>query len=100
MAFFGGFFTTIIFGFFVYAFSIGSFFVQKEIKNPKTGEAYNIAELMSVTYALLFGMMQGLQIIPNLSATARAKVVGAKVFELLDRKSLIADDEEIRTTEE
>jgi hypothetical protein len=45
-----------IFGYFVFTYYIATVFVEKGIVNPKTGEAYNIEEIVSITQAILMGM--------------------------------------------
>ena len=40
---------TMIFGFFVFTFYIATVFVDKGVKNPISGNPYNIVEIVSIT---------------------------------------------------
>lgn len=84
---------TLVFGFFLYAFFVGSIFIEQNVLNPNTGKLYTIQEIVSVGQAILMAMIQLTNIVPNLRQTVKALVVGRKVFDILERKPLVADSE-------
>jgi len=101
-----GFFAFFLFSFYAYAFWLGGYLIGIEYKNinfedtssnpgmlntldPST---YNVANVLMI----LLGMMMGLVIVvslgPNITAVTKAKAVGAKVFEVIDRVPEIKDE--------
>lgn len=62
------------------------------MKNPNTDSPYTISEIISITQAMLMALMQMMQIVPNLKQSAKACVVGKKVFDIIEREPLIKDE--------
>lgn len=88
-----------IFGYFVFTYYIATVFVEKGIVNPKTGEAYNIEEIVSITQAILMGMGQLTAILPNITNLSKALVVGKKIFDVVERVSEIGENSDEDKTE-
>lgn len=82
-----------IFGFYVYSFWIASQYIGDRVNNPKTGNPYTLAELLSVLVSLITGMTMLFGLTPNIQAIVRAKVVGAGIFEVIDRVPAIKDND-------
>lgn len=82
-----------IFGFYVYSFWIASAYIKDRVNNPKTGNPYTLAELLSVLVSLITGMTMLFGLTPNIQAIIRAKVVGAGIFEVIDRVPAIKDND-------
>ena len=80
-----------IFGFFLYSYYIATVFVQKQVLNPQTQTPYTVSEIVAVSQAMIMSMMQILGILPNVTAVAKAGVMGKKVFDIIERQPLIQD---------
>ena len=59
--------------------------VQNKVINPNTGKTYNITDIVTITQGLITAMMQLMNVMPNISNVARARVVGKKIFDILER---------------
>jgi len=82
-----------IYGFYVYSFWLASKFIQDNRINPNTGNPYNVGELLSIMVSLITGMMMLFGLTPNIQAMVKAKVVGFMIFEVIDRKPEVRDNE-------
>jgi ABC-type multidrug transport system fused ATPase/permease subunit len=70
---------------------IGSHFVQNKRINERTGDVYNTGEILSSIIAFLNSMLTMIQLTPSIQALIKSKIVGAKVFEIIDRVPHIRD---------
>ena len=82
-----------IFGFYCFSFWIATVYIDQKMVNPNTGSLYTVGDLLSVLVSLMTGMTMVFGLNPNVQALVRAKVVGKMVFEVIDRKALISDNE-------
>jgi len=88
-----GVFRLAIFGFYCFSFWIATVYIDQKMVNPNTGSLYTVGDLLSVLVSLMTGMTMVFGLNPNVQALVRAKVVGKMVFEVIDRKALISDNE-------
>jgi len=88
-----GVFRLAIFGFYCFSFWIATVYIDQKMVNPNTGSLYTVGDLLSVLVSLMTGMTMVFGLNPNVQALVRAKVVGRMVFEVIDRKALISDNE-------
>lgn len=81
----------LIFGFFLYSYYIATVFVEKQVINPNTDTPYQVGDIVAVSQAMIMSMMQIIGILPNVTAVAKAGVMGKKVFDIIERQPLIQD---------
>ena len=64
-----GMFKGLLFGYYVYAFYIGTIYIEKGKPNPcNGGQIYNTGEILSVFIALMTGLMMVFGLGPNMEA--------------------------------
>jgi ABC-type multidrug transport system fused ATPase/permease subunit len=88
-----GIFKLAIFGFYGFSFWIATIYIDHKMVNPNTGNLYTVGDLISVFISLNAGMFMVFGLNPNIQALVKAKVVGRMVFDVIDRKALISDNE-------
>ena len=85
MSFMVGIIKFAIFCFYVYSLYLGSYFVQTERVNSKTGEPYNQKDVLSVLIALITGFVGVIAALPNIQSLLQAKTFGRLVFDVIER---------------
>jgi ABC-type multidrug transport system fused ATPase/permease subunit len=80
-----GFFMFFMFMFYVYAFWVGSAMIADKWVNPVTGLVYDAGSILTILMGIMMGMMLLMSLTPSIQAIVKAKVVGARVFEVIDR---------------
>lgn len=63
----GGVFTFLIFGFYVIALYMGSFFIEHDVENVFRKKTYNVSAILIVLISLITGLMVSLGMMPNIS---------------------------------
>lgn len=89
-----GFFLSITFFQNAFAFYVGSFFVQEQIKNENTGKAYTAGDILTCFYGILWGFQVLGMASPNLKAISEAKIAGKRTFDIIERVPQIRDLDE------
>jgi ABC-type multidrug transport system fused ATPase/permease subunit len=84
-----GVFLFLMFTFYVYAYSIASVMMEKNIINVSTGKAFTIGDIIAVSQGAIMAMMTLGGIIPILPTIIRARICARKVFDVIERKPLI-----------
>ena len=98
-AFIVGIFKMFIFGYYVYSFYIATIYIEKRYRNPsKDNAVYDVGGLLSVLVSFMTGMMMIFGLTPNIQALIAAKVVGASIFEVIDRIPEVRDHEKCAST--
>ena len=87
---FMGLFFFFMFGFFLYSYYAGSLLIKDERINPATDEVYSAVEIISVSQATMMSFMTFGSVFPVVPAIIKALIVGKKVFDVIERKPLIA----------
>ena len=72
-------------GFTCFAWAVGFAFIKYEIDNPFHGRVTNVADIVIVMQAQLFGMFSVMGILHGLPAIFQALVAGKEVINLIDR---------------
>ena len=85
-----------IFGFYTYAFFIGSIFIQNQHINHKTGEPYNQYDVLSTLIALITGFIGLISALPNIQSLIAAQTLGALIFKVIERVPEIRNSENMR----
>ena len=89
-----GFFFFGLYGYFAYAFYIGSILVEKKVTNTSNGsEPYSSGDIMSCFFGVVFGLFSlgGAQ--PNLKAVVEGRVAGKLAYDIINRKPKIEIDD-------
>ena len=84
-ALFYGLFRLGAFGYFVYSFYISSIFVEKRIKNPSTGKAYEIEDIVCILLAIVMAISSTLSFQTHLTSIIQGQICAKKVFNMLQR---------------
>lgn len=82
-----------IFAFYCYSFYVGSFLVENQTINSKTGEPYGQKDILSVLIALITGFVGLIAALPNVQSLVAAKTLGVLIFDVIERVP------EVRNTE-
>ena len=85
-----------IFAFYTYSFFIGSYFVENQNVNSKTGEPYNQKDVLSVLIALITGFIGLIAALPNVQSLIAAQTLGAHIFKVIERVPEIRNSENMR----
>jgi len=85
-----GVFLFMMFVYYLYTYAIASVLINRNVHNPSTGKPYSIAEIVAVTQASQMSMMSFGSVIPIVPAIMRALISAKKVFDVIERKPLIA----------
>lgn len=85
-----------IFGFYVYSLYIGSYFIENQKMNSKTGAPYNQKDILSVVIALITGFVGVIAALPNIQSLVQAKTFGKLVFDVIDREPEIRNKPNVR----
>jgi ABC-type multidrug transport system fused ATPase/permease subunit len=88
----GGIFLSLMFGFYLYGYGLGTVFIDKKYINPTTGKIYEVAEIIAVTTSTVYSVMVIGGILPLFPAIIRALVCMKKVFEVIERVPKIKDE--------
>ena len=89
-----GFFKMFIFLFYVYSLYIASIYLEKHKENPSNHyKPYDVGALLTSLISMMAGMLVIFGLTPNIQALVRAKVVGAMLFDVIDRVPEIRDHE-------
>ena len=68
------------------------------MKNVRGGAIFDAGTLLATLMGLMMGIMMAMALTPNIQAVAKARVVGRKVFDVIDRVPLIKDKEDAITS--
>ena len=68
---------------------MATYFIQKEVVNPITNEAYQISEIVAVNIMMIISIMQVLSLVPNFTAVSYSGTVGRIIFEVIERNPKI-----------
>ena len=88
-----GFFMCAMFGFFCYAYYIGSVLIQKNMVEPGTGKKVDIDLIVSASQATILGMLTTSQLIPILPGVTKALMSAKKIFDVIERTPEIRSKE-------
>ena len=81
--------TFLIFGFSVFSWFIGFWFIKFEIYNPTFGRASSVSDILTCYQALMLGMFTIIAIISMLPKVIRALTVGYEIISVIDREPKI-----------
>jgi ABC-type multidrug transport system fused ATPase/permease subunit len=81
-----------IYGFYTFAFYVGSRLVQHQRYDARAKQDYNAGLILSVLFSLFMGFIMLASLTPAIQAITRAKTIGTSVFDVLDRKPAIRDN--------
>lgn len=72
-----------IFGYYAYAFYVGSILVEKQVINSNTGEIYNSGDIMSCFFGVVFGIFSLGMASPNMKAVVEGRVAGKLAYDTI-----------------
>lgn len=85
-----------IFFFYTYALVIGSFMIQEQRINERTGKPYGQFDVLIVVIALITGFIGLIAALPNIQVISAAKVQGKLIFDVIDRVAEIRNTPEMK----
>ena len=89
-----------IFGFYAYAFFIGSVFIENFKKNWNNNEEpYDVRAVLSALIALITGFIGLISALPNIQSLVAAQTLGAYIFNVIDRVPEIRNSDNVRRGE-
>ena len=80
-----------MFAFYAYCYWIGAYLIYREKINPRFDKKYDAGNVLTIIMGLIIGVMVSMAITPNIQALMKAKVVGKKIFDVIDRVPEIKD---------
>lgn len=83
----------VIFGYYAYGFYTGSWLITKQVENSNSGEVYNIGDVLSCFFGIVFGVMALGMASPQLKSITEGRVAGKMAFDIIDRVPKIKLDE-------
>lgn len=82
-----------MFGYYAYAYYVGTILVTKPVENSKYEQPYNGGDIMSCFSGVVFGAFSLGMAIPNIKAITEGRVAGRMAYDIIDRKSTIELDD-------
>ena len=79
-----------MFSIYALGFYVGSVFIQHGTYNPTSKGPYLVGDVLTVFFSILMASFTPSQAAPCIKAFAIAKVVAAKAYKIIDKKSLIS----------
>lgn len=91
-------FMFVLFGYYAYGFYTGSWLITKQIINSNSGEIYNIGDILSCFFGIVFGVMSLGMSAPQLKSITEGTVAGKLAYDVIDRvPAILLDDPASRT---
>ncbi len=87
------FFFAVMFGYYAYAFYVGSYFITGEVFNPKFNRDYTNGDILSCFFGIVFGVFSLGMATPNIKAITEGKVAGKIAYDIIDRRPKILLDD-------
>jgi len=81
-----------MFGYYSYAFYIGSLLVTKHVINTNNDTAYSAGDIMSCFFGIVFGVISLGMATPNIKAVVEGRVAGKMAYDVIERKPKIHID--------
>jgi hypothetical protein len=78
-------FFVVMFGYYAYAFFVGSFLITKQVNNSNSGEVYTSGDILSCFFGVVFGVFSLGMATPNIKAITEGRVAGKAAFDIIDR---------------
>ncbi len=82
-----------MFGYYAYAFYVGSYFITEEVFNPKFNRDYSNGDILSCFFGIVFGVFSLGMATPNIKAITEGKVAGKIAYDIIDRRPKILLDD-------
>lgn len=82
-----------MFGYYAYAFYVGSILVLDGIENSNTGKPYNGGDIMACFFGVVFGVFAIGMATPNIKAVVEGQVAGKLAYDLINRVPKIQTDD-------
>lgn len=89
-----GAFFFVMFGYYGYGFYTGSWLITEKVKNKNSGELYNIGDILSCFFGIVFGVMSLGMASPQLKSITEGKVAGKMAYDVIERVPEINNDDE------
>jgi ATP-binding cassette, subfamily B (MDR/TAP), member 1 len=86
-------FMFVIFGYYAYGFYTGSWLITKQIENSNSGAVYNIGDILSCFFGIVFGVMSLGMSAPQLKSITEGTVAGKMAYDIIDRQPKISLDD-------
>ena len=86
-------FMFVIFGYYAYGFYTGSYLITGEVINSNSGKIYNIGDILSCFYGIVFGVMSLGMAAPQLKSITEGQVAGKMAYDIIERVPQIKVDE-------
>ena len=82
-----------MFGYYAYAFYIGSYLITKQVRNHNFGRDYTSGDIIACFFGIVFGVFSLGMTTPNLKAITEGRVAGKSAYEILERTPKILLDD-------
>ncbi|CDW86275.1 abc transporter [Stylonychia lemnae] len=76
----------VIFGFYGINLWIATIYIDEKKINPNTGKQYTVGEIFSIIFCVMSCSAMTFQLIPNLQAVLKVKIIGKQIFDVIERK--------------
>nr|AAK19598.2 putative ABC transporter [Sterkiella histriomuscorum] len=83
-----------MFGYYAYAFYVGSWLVTKQVNNSITDKPYNAGDIMSCFFGIVFGVFSLGMATPNIKAVTEGRVAGKMAYDIIERIPAIQLDQQ------
>ncbi|CDW81602.1 abc transporter [Stylonychia lemnae] len=77
----------VIFSFYGINLWIATIYIDEQRINPNTGKVYTIGNIFTNIFSILNCTSMAFQLIPNIQAIVKAKIIGKQIFDVIDRQS-------------
>jgi ATP-binding cassette subfamily B (MDR/TAP) protein 1 len=84
-----GVFYFVLFGYYAYGFYTGSWLITNKIWNSNTNAVYNIGDILSCFFGVIFGVMSLGMAAPNMKIITEGRMSGKMAYEIIERKPKI-----------
>lgn len=92
----GGFFL-VLYGFYTFAFYVGSYMVTNKVINTNSGDIYSSGDIMACFLGLVYGVFSLGLATPNFKALTEGRVAGKMAYDVIERVATIPLDDEKAT---
>ena len=83
----------VIFGYYAYAFYIGSYLITKQVENTQSKLPYSSGDIIACFFGIVYGVFSLGQATPNIKALTEGRVAGKAAFDIIDRvPKILLDD--------
>ena len=74
-----------LYGYYAYAFYVGSFMITEKIENTNSGKPYSSGDIMACFLGIVYGAFSLGLAAPNFKALTEGKVAGKMAYDIIDR---------------